>query len=264
MLHLSDLHLLPAADARLLGVDTAETLEAVLRAARAVQGEANVDAVVISGDIAHAGGQATYARARAAVARWFDAPTLWLPGNHDESLDMAASFPAHRELTLGDWLLLGVDTHVDGAEGGFVAEAELERIARVLAASTARFVLAFGHHPVVEVGTPWLDGGRVANAGALLDRLGADARVRGYAFGHIHHAAQYDGAPWPLWSAPSTCFAFAQGGTRFCVTPGPPGCRWFELDDDGAVESRVVRADDCIVAPDLATFRSRSTHTADT
>jgi Icc protein len=252
VLQLSDLHLLPDRDGRLLGVDTTATLEAVLRAAAA---EGPFDAVVVSGDVAHDPAPAAYARAAALVQSHLGAPTLWLAGNHDEANSMASSVRTHEALAVGDWLLLGIDTHVEGAEGGRISAAELERIDAVLARSDAKHVLAFGHHPCVEVGTPWLDRGRIENADVLFARLSADVRVRGYAFGHIHHAAVYGGAPWPLLSAPSTCFAFAQGGERFAVVPGAPGCRRFALGADGRVESRVVTAADCMVEPDLRLFR---------
>jgi Icc protein len=251
VLQLSDLHVLPEGG-RLLGVDTTLTLEAVLRAAAASGG---IDAVVVSGDVAHQPTPEVYARTATLVESYLGVPTLWLPGNHDEAGTMASCLPAERDLVLGDWLLLGIDTHVDGAEGGSISGAEFDRIDRLLARSGARFVLAFGHHPCVPVGTPWLDVGCIENSEALLARLAEDSRVRGYAFGHIHHAAAYAGAPWPLLSAPSTCFAFAQGGERFGVVPGPPGCRRFTLGSDGRMESHVVSADACMVQPDVRQFR---------
>jgi Icc protein len=95
--------------------------------------------------------------------------------------------------------------------------------------------------------------GRIDN-GDLLSVLAQDGRVRGYAFGHIHHGATYGGAALPLLSAPATCFEFAQGGERFGVETRAPGCRTFELGADGRLSSEVVRADDCPVTPNLAGF----------
>jgi Icc protein len=250
VLQLSDLHLLSEQGARLLGVDTAATFQAVLDAAFAA---GPVDAVVVTGDIAHDGDPATYRRAGALLAERFQGPAMWLPGNHDLAAPLAAAFPDVREIDLDDWLVLGIDTHVDDEEAGFVDGSELDRIEAVLGASGARSVLAFGHHPCVEVGTPWLDGGRIANSSALLDVLEADPRLAGYGFGHIHHAREYRSTPWPLLSAPATCFAFAQGGTRFGVEVASPGCRRFVLAE--GLTSAVVRANDCVVAPDRSRFR---------
>ena len=64
ILQITDLHLLPDADSRLLGVDTAASLDAVLRAALA---EHAADALLVTGDIAHEPTSATYARARGLI-----------------------------------------------------------------------------------------------------------------------------------------------------------------------------------------------------
>ena len=50
LLQITDLHVLAAANSRLLGVDTAVSLDAVLRAALS---ERAADAMIVTGDIAH-------------------------------------------------------------------------------------------------------------------------------------------------------------------------------------------------------------------
>ena len=61
LLQITDLHLLAAANSRLLGVDTAASLDAVLHAALS---ERAADAMIVTGDIAHDAAEATYARVR--------------------------------------------------------------------------------------------------------------------------------------------------------------------------------------------------------
>ena len=252
VVQLTDLHLLSAPDARLLGIDTAATFEAAVDAA--LQGRA-VDAVVVTGDIAHDGEPAAYRRAQAVLSRYHRGPTNWLPGNHDIDASMQAALPTNEDIVLGRWQLLAIDTHVDGEEYGHVGDDELARIARTLARSSAEHIVAFGHHPCVPVGTPWLDKGCIDDARALIDLLARDGRVRAYAFGHIHHGASYAGAAWPILSSPATCFEFAQGGARFGVETRTPGCRRFSLAPSGALESEVVRASAPLVTPDPKQFR---------
>jgi len=247
----TDLHLLPEPDARLLGIDTLATLEAALEAAFA---NCAADLVVVTGDIAHVPAASTYARAQDALCRYHRGPSIWLPGNHDVTDCMAGVLPALTDIVLGSWHVIGIDTHVDGQERGHVGEAELERIEGLLAASSAAHVLVLGHHPCRAVGTPWLDAGRIDDGEALLSMLARDGRVSGYAFGHIHHGAGFEGAPVPLFSAPSSAFEFAQGGQRFGVETRAPGCRVFDLGADGRLSSTIVRAPDLLVTPDLAAF----------
>ncbi len=241
VLQVSDLHLLEDPSKRLLGVDTAETFEAVVAAALHSHGP--FDAVIVTGDIAHEPSVATYERAREILWRYHrGGAALWLPGNHDVMHAMARVFPTDDELVLGSWHVIAIDTHVDETEQGSIAARELRRVTNRLAAVEGKSVVIAGHHPCVSVGTPWLDRGCIANGEDLLHLLESDSRIAAYVFGHIHHAAEIDGARCPMLAAPSTCFQFAQGGTRFGVTDAAPGCRVLRLKDSGEFESTVIRA----------------------
>ena len=124
LLQITHLHLLAAANSRLLGVDTAASLDAVLQSALS---ERAADALIVTGDIAHDASETTYARVRAAIESRYRGPAVWLPGNHDLAAPLDRQRPDARELELGQWQVFAIDTHVDGAEGGDVA-AELERL----------------------------------------------------------------------------------------------------------------------------------------
>jgi len=183
LLQITDLHLLPDRAGRLLGVDTAASLDAVLHAAMAQRVPA---AVIVTGDIAHTPLPNTYARARALLSQHWDGPCLWLPGNHDVGTELARVAPGGRDLTMGDWNVVAIDTHQDGVEAGAVSDSEMRVLRDHLRATSARNILVVGHHPPLEVGTPWLDRGRISNAAALLELLTADSRVKGYVCGHVH------------------------------------------------------------------------------
>ena len=106
---------------------------------------------------------------------------MWLSGNHDlgtplvralanegRDADLRADL-LDDQLDLGDWSIIAIDTHVDGAEGGYVAPAALARLREQLTRSDARFVIVVGHHPPLPIGTPWLDKGCIRNGAELLD-----------------------------------------------------------------------------------------------
>ena len=252
ILQITDLHLLPAADARLLGVDTAASLDAVLHAALAGR---TPDALVVTGDIAHEPHAPAYARVRATIARHYRGPMLWLPGNHDLAVTFTPARPSVERLELGDWCVLGIDTHVDGSEGGRVDEAEMARLRRELAATRARWVIVAGHHPPLPLGMPWLDPTRIANGAELLALLEADARVRAYVCGHVHQDTATRHGRIDVWSTPSTCFQFVGRNPRFAVDTTPPGYRWLDLGYDGTLATRVGRATDFAITIDMSTFR---------
>jgi Icc protein len=246
------LHLLPASNARLLGVDTAASLDAVLSSALA---ERAADALIVTGDIAHTAEDATYARVGTSIAARYRGPMLWLAGNHDLSAPLNRQRPDVDELRLGDWSVVAIDTHVDNAEGGLVAEAELERLRERLARSSARFVVVAGHHPPVPLGTPWLDTGCIANGAALLELFAGDPRVKAYVCGHVHQETATLHRGLSLLTTPSTCFQFVARTERFSVDTTPPGWRWLDLAADGTLTTRVGRATDFAVTLDLSGFK---------
>jgi len=254
LLQITDLHLLPAAGARLLGVDTVASLEAVLQTALA---ERTPDALIVTGDIVHESDAASYACVHATIARYYRGPMLWVSGNHDLAAVLEPARPAVERLDLGDWCVIGIDTHVDGSESGRVAAAELERLRRELAAAHARWVIIAGHHPPLPLDMPWLDPSRIANGAELLALLEADVRVRAYVCGHVHQDTAVRHGHIDVLSTPSTCFQFVGHAPRFAADTTPPGFRWLDLSSDGTLATRVGRANDFAITLDLSTFKKK-------
>ncbi len=249
LLQITDLHQLQSADSRLLGVDTTQSLTAVLNAALS---EHVPDALVVTGDIAHAPEPETYARVRALIEARFRGPTLWLAGNHDLTAPLQATRPGGDALEMSGWGIIAIDTHVDGMVGGFVADAEFDHLRESLASTPARHIIVAGHHPPLPIGTPWLDTICITNGEALLDVLAADARVKAYICGHVHQATATMHRGLQLLTTPSTCFQFVANSVRFAVDTTPPGWRWLELSVDGNLATRVGRATDFEVTLDLS------------
>ncbi len=238
-LQVTDTHLFPTAGESLLGVCTQDTLEAVLDHALA---EATPDVLIASGDLAQVGEDATYQRFLATVRARFGGPCLCVPGNHDLGEPFERILPT-QPVSLGGWDLVGVDTHIDERVEGRVGAAGLRRLADLLATPGpgARHALVVGHHCPVEVGAPWLDRHRVADAQALLALLGGHERVRGYLGGHVHQEVEVRVGDLAILATPSTCFQFAPRSERFALDGAAPGCRWLTLHDDGTIETRVER-----------------------
>ena len=138
VLHITDMHLFAEQGRELLGVVTDNSLEAVLDLALA---ETTPDALLVTGDVTEDGEAEAYRRARAIVAQRFSGPNLWLPGNHDVDVTMRASGAEMDRLTLGDWLIVAIDTHIDGQVSGHIEGAEIERLEGVLARCEASHVL---------------------------------------------------------------------------------------------------------------------------
>ncbi len=242
VLHITDTHLLAEPGARLLGVDTAETLAAVLGQAMS---QRIPDVILATGDLAHEPSPPTYARFRQIVDDAFRGPVLHLPGNHDLLAPMAPLLCEPPSLAVGSWEILGFDTHVDhrteaalGVRGRRALEARIR-------GSSARFLLLACHHPPVAVGCPWLDKDCIPEGHELLESCAAHPRVRGLVFGHVHQQVETAHGPVAVLGTPSTCFQFEPGSRSFAIDrsarTGVPGYRWLELHPDGALTSETHR-----------------------
>ena len=245
VLQVSDTHLV-VPGARLIGVDTQASLEAVLKQAVS---EAQPDAIIASGDIAHDPTRDVYARFVATVRRVSDAPLLCLPGNHDVLGVMQAAELPLAPLEVGEWSIVPFDSHEDDAPVALITQADRQAAADALAAAAGAHCLVATHHPLVEVNCPWLDKDRIKNAAELIEWLSecsaqdGASRLRSVVFGHAHQIVADSCADVPVYGAPSTCFQFRPGSPSFALDEASPGYRWLYLMDDGEVRTDVRRVD---------------------
>ncbi|MEM9744700.1 MAG: metallophosphoesterase [Pseudomonadota bacterium] len=243
LLQLTDCHLLEQTGERLLNVATDETFTAVLEQALA---EATPELLLLSGDLAHTPTQSTYRRRLALVRARYRGPLAVVPGNHDAVAPLAAVFDAvpagdrlieHR---LGGCTLVLLSSAGDGGPEAVVGEAARQALVDRCAALTHPLVLVL-HHPLLPVGTPWLDKDCVPAGARLLEQLRTVADLRGVVFGHVHQPVckQHDGVL--LLGTPSTCFQFAPGSQAFSLTAEQPGYRWISYDHKHGLSTRLRR-----------------------
>lgn len=227
-------------------MDTEHSLRAVLAQAMA---EERPDALLVTGDLSHDPEPHSYHRFAAIVADYFDGPLLCLPGNHDlvhpmASLTGEASTGDASTLFFRDWMILGIDSHVDGDVHGHVFPEAIRALGAQLQEANGRHVLIAVHHPPIEVGSPWLDDHRIKNGMELLEWLSEHPGVKGMVFGHVHQIVESSFRHIKLLGTPSTCFQFAPGSRAFAVDDTLPGYRWLALAADGDIGGAVRRVAD--------------------
>ena len=86
VIQLTDSHLFARANGRLLGIDTAASLQQVV--AQVVREQPRIDLLLASGDLSQDGSVASYQRF-CELTEPLAAPMRWLAGNHDENAPMA-------------------------------------------------------------------------------------------------------------------------------------------------------------------------------
>lgn len=242
VVQLTDSHIFADPDARLLGLDTLASFNAVIDQALAECPE--IDLVLATGDITQDGSSAAYQRFIDARAR-IPAPCYWIPGNHDNAARMAEVGAAHGLsqpwVDAGAWRIVLLDSSQPGQVAGYLDDTQLAQLDAALASAGSRYVLICLHHHPVPIGSDWMEPIGLRNPDALFARLDADLRVRAVLWGHIHQCLDQQRGPMRLLATPSTCVQFAVNSEDFATTTESPGYRWLRLHADGRIETATPR-----------------------
>jgi Icc protein len=142
---------------------------------------------------------------------------------------------------IGNWQLIGLDTHVSGSVAGCAGEQQLDWLEEQLQSAADRPTLLCLHHPPVPIGSRWLDEVGLQDAADLNALVTRHPQVRLVCCGHVHQElAAGDGGSTVL-TTPATAVQFRPGTERLEVDAALPGYRVIDLEDDGAWRSRIVR-----------------------
>ncbi|WP_350349668.1 metallophosphoesterase [Agromyces sp. G08B096] len=262
--HLSDTHLLDGG-APLGG--RADTVAALTQAiAQLERLGTELDAIVVTGDVADLGEPDAYVRARAALeplARSCEAELVWVMGNHDERaafraglLDEAPSdTPVHRAVDVGGLRILSLDVTVPGWHHGTIDEHALAWLSEQLSVpATFGTVLALHHAPIA---TPLalMDVLELRGQDALAAAL-AGTDVRLILGGHLHYPTSGMFAGIPVSVAGATAFTMDLSAPPRDLV-GIDGGRSFQvvhLFDEGAITAVVPLGDFPVVSSFGAEF----------
>ncbi len=242
-IQISDCHLGPLTSEALLGLNTDESLHDVL--SLIAENESNFDHMVCTGDIASAGHDACYKRFVSIVRQYFSQPLAWLPGNHDsadimEKVDLP-QVPEARAVELGSWLVLLLNSVVPFKVHGNFEQTELDYLERMLSENPHRHVMVMLHHQPVPVGSKWIDQYILRNSDSFFAVIDRFSNVKAIVWGHVHQDFNTTRNGVHLIATPSTCVQFKPLCDDFTVDTLMPGYRWFDLFDDGSLETGVDR-----------------------
>lgn len=244
VLQLTDPHLMAESDGTLLGVNTRDSLQAVIDEVLEVHGQP--DLVLATGDLTQDSSEEGY-RIFAEKLQTFPCPSAWLSGNHDSTptlMEMAAAFGAdRRHIRSNGWQFVLLDSSVAGKVYGELADTELEFLERTLEQNPDLPALVALHHHPVDVGSDWMEKIGLRNRDALWQVVGRFSQVKIVLCGHVHQEMDRMVGGVRVLATPSTCIQFTSGSSRFSVEPLSPGYRWFELGPGGDFHTEVRRAE---------------------
>tara|TARA_R110001592_G_scaffold363393_1_gene687167 strand:+ start:7491 stop:8330 length:840 start_codon:yes stop_codon:yes gene_type:complete len=254
IVQLTDTHLCKMQGGTLLGMDTDHSLQAVIDLVKAERPA--IDLLLGTGDLSDQGALEAYRRLQQYFAQLTEV-NCWLPGNHDDRANMTAvaDHPLRlcREVRVGRWQVLMLDSQVPGEVGGELGPAELAFLEGALATAAAEklYSLVCLHHQPVKIGCEWLDEQMVADAPAFFSVLDRFPGVRGLLWGHVHQQVDRQRGGVHLMATPSTCVQFAPGSAGFKADSAAPGYRWLELLPDGSLQTGISRVEDVSFKVDL-------------
>lgn len=213
LLVLTDLHLRIAGQT-IVGLDPMARFMAVLETALAQHGDA--EAMILMGDLTHAGKPAEYARLAEVLAR-VQLPVIPMLGNHDRRAAFLAAFPqapvsksghvqaildleAHRIITLDT---LAGPPYPTGHSAGLLGPDRLRWLRRALEQADGRIPLVFAHHPPMRIGLPFMDSIRLQDGREMLALLAAYPGAHLFC-GHVHRtiSGSHRGVPFTLFKSP--------------------------------------------------------------
>ncbi|MBC8355852.1 MAG: metallophosphoesterase [Planctomycetes bacterium] len=250
VLQLTDLHLLSDPAATLKDICTRDEVTRVFAYIR--EGVAarrwNFDQIVITGDLAHDEQRETYEVLREMLGDWLPNCKLML-GNHDSRPFIREVFPelASNELDfftfscrVGEWQLIGLDSHISGEVPGELGQRQLEWLAEELRLHVGQPTVLFVHHPPFEVGSAWVDALGLRDAASLLELATNAPQVKAICAGHVHQDRQKNIGNLQLFTTPSAVVQFGVNSEEFSLDFIPPGFRILHLEGD-IFRSEVVR-----------------------
>ncbi len=245
ILHLTDCHLTKSEDGELLGMNTRDSLEAVLDEVN--KQHANPDYVLATGDLAQDASSDAYEYFKSKTSR-FACPVSWFPGNHDDRDVMRKVIGSGSELNkvvrVGAWQFILLDSMVSGKVHGFLESSELKTLEAALKERPDLHTFVCLHHHPIDIDSAWLDNIGLHNRDEFLKIIDRFDNVKAILWGHIHQ--QIDGSRnnVNLYATPSTCIQFLPKSDDFAIDTIAPGYRWLKLYPDGAIETNVVRTTD--------------------
>lgn len=247
VLHVTDPHLFAAADSSLRGTVTQSTFTAVLDHYR--ESGWIADLVAMTGDVIQDDTAAAYDRFISLIDP-LGLPVYCVPGNHDVRPLMRAAlsrppFYYCDAVTIGNWLLTGIDSCLDEDAGGRVSNHEMARLEAQLSNTTADHVAICLHHPPLAMGSHWLDQVGLKNAEDFLALIAQCGKVRVALFGHVHQEFDELYESIRIIGTPSTCRQFQPGSDEFALDEKPPAYRRVELFADGSVDAKLIWITTC-------------------
>ena len=237
MAQLTDPHLLADPQGYYRGRNSYGQFQRCLRSVRM----AGPHLILLTGDLSQDETWAAYGLLRDQLVTC-GCPVLAMAGNHDQPHFLRSCLGPHASVapchvSVGNWLVIGLDSHLAGCPHGRISTGQLDWLAATLGAHPGPCLVAL-HHPPIAIGCPSMDSMALREPEGLLDLLQEFPQVKGVVFGHVHQAWEQKVAL-PLMACPSTAMQIRP--TQPSAHDHAPGWRLLQLEANGQLHGQVIR-----------------------
>lgn len=258
-IQLTDTHLFESADATLLGVNTTKSFQAVID--ELLTQQPKFDAILATGDISQDHSKASYQKFERMIGP-LKMPCYWLPGNHDNKLNMSAIGSATQikpdtHLLIGKhWQAILLDSQVANVPYGSLTQAQLEFLDQKLTEHDERYALILLHHHPILIDSAWIDQHALKNRDAFWQVLDKHPKVKAVLCGHVHQDNELWRGDIQIITSPSTCIQFKPRCQDFTTDTLAPGWRHLTLCHNGKINTRVhrIKRNDFVADPNTSGY----------
>ncbi|WP_026918169.1 metallophosphoesterase family protein [Gordonia shandongensis] len=208
-------------------------------------GPRNIDALLVTGDIADEGLPTEYREALDTLVT--DIPTVMLLGNHDDraaftevTAGTGRTDPVNSALRVpasdagSGLLVLALDSSIPGRSDGYLSRPTLDWARSQIAdAGPDTDVLVAFHHPAIDIGIGFIDGMRQLDPRLLADFVAEHPGIVGCVSGHAHTAAvtSFAGRPHAVAPGVASTLNLPFEGSAVINSSHRPGVAFHLIDD---------------------------------
>ncbi len=243
---ITDTHLFAEFESEVFGVQTNNSLQAVVEKLKALQPQPDI--LLLTGDLSQDESSLSYNRLSNFIAP-LNIPTYWLPGNHDNLpvMEQVLQHPpinATKSFTSGGWNFLLISSLIPGCVHGEISQQSLDWLELQLQQNSSFPTLIAIHHPPCLINSQWMDNINLRNYEEFLAVCDRYPQVKLVVFGHIHQEFATVRRGVNYLGCPSTCVQFQPQSKEFTIDKqAQPGFRLINLFTDGTYNTEIVRAE---------------------
>jgi len=241
-LHITDTHIVDLAEETFHGLNTKESLEAVLE--HSLDHYPDIDFLLFTGDISQTGSEQSYALFKSVIEN-YELPIFCVPGNHDNPELLQLTVPntpgdSINIIQLGQFSLILLNSWVEDSHHGMVTEDCLQQLDDHLKNNHGQVNIIAIHHPPVSVNSAWLDEIGLHNKTDFLSVINRYPHCSLLVFGHIHQEIDQQFDKLRILSTPSTCHQYKANSDYMCRTDTPsPAYRYVKLSIPNNIDTEV-------------------------